>query len=89
MSASSVRSLEYLESLPGTVFNRLYKQPSTALAIFRRMLPHLGMLQSFLLCTLLILEAKSLVMAMLYITRPLPITDLDTWVRPRSRRYAT
>ncbi|KAL8656229.1 MAG: hypothetical protein Q9210_000379 [Variospora velana] len=71
MSASSVRSFEYLESLPGTVFNRLYKQPSTALAIFRRMLPHL---------------AKSFVMAMLYITRPLPITDLETWVRPGSRR---
>ncbi|KAL8944005.1 MAG: hypothetical protein Q9216_000714 [Gyalolechia sp. 2 TL-2023] len=71
MSASSVRSFEYLESLPGTVFNRLYKQPSTALAIFRRMLPHL---------------AKSLVMAMLYITRPLPVTDLETWVRPGSRR---
>lgn len=42
MSVSSLRSFEYLESLPGTVFNRLYKQPSTALAIFRRMLPHLG-----------------------------------------------
>ncbi|KAL8975742.1 MAG: hypothetical protein Q9197_000006 [Variospora fuerteventurae] len=71
MSASSVRSFEYLESLPGTVFNRLYKQPSTALAIFRRMLPHL---------------AKSFVMAMLYMTRPLPVTDLETWVRPGSRR---
>lgn len=42
MSVSSSRSFEYLESLPGTVFNKLYKQPSTALAIFRRMLPHLG-----------------------------------------------
>ncbi|KAL9012850.1 MAG: hypothetical protein Q9173_002419 [Seirophora scorigena] len=71
MSASSVRSFEYLESLPGTVFHRLYKQPSTALAIFRRMLPHL---------------AKSFVMAMLYIARPLPITDLETWVRPGSQR---
>ena len=44
MSTSSLRSFEYLEGLPGTTFNRLYKQPSTALAIFRRMLPHLGML---------------------------------------------
>ena len=44
MSASSLRSFEYLEGLPGTTFNRLYKQPSTALAIFRRMLPHLGKL---------------------------------------------
>ena len=43
MSVSSLRSFEYLEGLPGTTFNRLYKQPSTALAIFRRMLPHLGM----------------------------------------------
>ena len=43
MSASSLRSFEYLEGLPGTTFNRLYKQPSTALAIYRRMLPHLGM----------------------------------------------
>ncbi len=43
MSVSSLRSFEYLESLPGTVFNKLYQQPSTALAIFRRMLPHLGM----------------------------------------------
>ncbi|KAL8774530.1 MAG: hypothetical protein Q9209_000903 [Squamulea sp. 1 TL-2023] len=71
MSSSSMRSFEYLESLPGTVFNRLYKQPSTALAIFRRMLPQL---------------AKSFVMAMLYMSRPLPIPDLDTWVRPGSRR---
>lgn len=46
MSASSLRSFEYLEGLPGTTFNRLYKQPSTALAIFRRMLPHLGKLTS-------------------------------------------
>ena len=44
MSVSSLRSFEYLEGLPGTTFKRLYKQPSTALAIFRRMLPHLGML---------------------------------------------
>lgn len=47
MSVSSSRSFEYLESLPGTVFNKLYKQPSTALAIFRRMLPHLGKRSSY------------------------------------------
>jgi len=40
---------EYLESMPGTTFRRLYQHPSTALAIFRRMLPHLGILFS---CTL-------------------------------------
>ncbi|KAI9683085.1 MAG: RNA polymerase II transcription factor B 52 kDa subunit [Trizodia sp. TS-e1964] len=71
MSVSSVRSFEYLESLPGTVFTRLYQQPSTALAIFRRMLPHL---------------AKSFVMAMLYMSDPLAKSDLDLWVRSDSRR---
>ncbi|KAI9796393.1 MAG: hypothetical protein M1825_000629 [Sarcosagium campestre] len=71
MSASSLRSFEYLEQLPGTTFRRLYKQPSTALAIFRRMLPHL---------------AKSFVMAMLYLSRPLQTADLESWVRPDSKR---
>ena len=71
MSTSSLRSFEYLESIPGTVFMKLYRQPSTALAIFRRML------------TLL---AKNLVMAMLYTTRPLPVSDLELWIRPDSRR---
>ncbi|KAI9828028.1 MAG: RNA polymerase II transcription factor B 52 kDa subunit [Thelocarpon impressellum] len=71
MSVSSLRSFEYLEQLPGTTFRRLYEQPSTALAIFRRMLPHL---------------AKSFVMAMLYISQPLPVTDLESCVRPESRR---
>jgi transcription initiation factor TFIIH subunit 4 len=42
MSVSSLASFEYLERLPGTTFRRLYQEPSTALAIFRRMLPHLG-----------------------------------------------
>lgn len=42
--AASSRSFDYLESLPGTVFYKLYQQPATALAIFRRMLPDLGML---------------------------------------------
>lgn len=36
---------------------------------------------------LLTVAAKSFVMAMLYIARPLPITDLETWVRPGSQRY--
>jgi transcription initiation factor TFIIH subunit 4 len=34
---------DHLEKLPGTTFRKLYQQPSTAFAIFRRMLPHLGM----------------------------------------------
>ena len=50
---------------------KLYKQPSTALAIFRRML------------TLL---AKNFVMAMLYASRPMPVTDLEMWVRPESKK---
>ena len=31
--------------------------------------------------------AKSFVMALLYISRPLPVTDLEKWVRPDGRRY--
>jgi transcription initiation factor TFIIH subunit 4 len=90
MSVSSLRSFEYLESLPGTVFNRLYKQPSTALAIFRRMLPHLG-IPLRLVCNQLpqlIDQAKSFVMALLYLSQPLPVSDLESWVRSDSKRYA-
>lgn len=71
MSVSS-SSFEYLERLPGTTFKRLYQQPSTALAIFRRMLPNL---------------AKSFVMGMLYMNKPLPLSDLELWVKPESKRY--
>lgn len=42
MSVSSSALFEYMEKLPGVTFKRLYEQPSTALAVFRRMLPHLG-----------------------------------------------
>lgn len=45
MATVPFRPLEYLEGRPGTTFLKLYQQPSTALAIFRRMLPHLGMAQ--------------------------------------------
>lgn len=65
-STASQRALDYLEQLPGTTFTKLYQQPSTALAIFRRMLTHL---------------AKTLVMAMLYMPTPLAVADLDTWVK--------
>lgn len=34
------------------------------------------------------ITAKSFVMAMLYISHPLPTSDLDLWVRPESKRYA-
>ncbi|EEH35285.1 RNA polymerase II transcription factor B subunit 2 [Paracoccidioides lutzii Pb01] len=71
MAVSSSRSMDYLESLPGTVFRRLYQQPSTALAIFRRMLPYL---------------AKYFVMALLYLKDPLPAADLELWVKPESKR---
>lgn len=68
-STASQRALDYLEQLPGTTFTKLYQQPSTALAIFRRMLPHL---------------AKTIVMAMLYMPAPFAIADLETWVKPSS-----
>ncbi|TQS35379.1 hypothetical protein Golomagni_04202 [Golovinomyces magnicellulatus] len=71
MTDSAPASLEYLERLPGTTFRRLYQQPSTALAIFRRMLPHL---------------AKTFVMALLYMTKPFPLSDLDLWVQTTSQR---
>ncbi|KAG9248762.1 RNA polymerase II transcription factor-like protein B subunit 2 [Calycina marina] len=71
MSDPSLASFEYLEKLPGTTFNKLYEQPSTALAIFRRMLPHL---------------AKTFVMTLLYMSKPLPLADLDEWVEPNSQR---
>ncbi|KAF7949486.1 uncharacterized protein EAE97_002995 [Botrytis byssoidea] len=71
MSVSTLASFEYLERLPGTTFRRLYQQPSTSLAIFRRMLPHL---------------AKTFVMALLYMPKPLPLTVLDQWVQPKSKK---
>lgn len=68
-STASQRALDYLEGLPGTTFAKLHQQPSTALAIFRRMLPHL---------------AKTIVMAMLYTPAPLTITEFESWISPRS-----
>lgn len=65
-STASQCLLDYLEQLPGLTFTKLYQQPSTALAIFRRMLPHL---------------AKTIVMAMLYMPAPFPAADLDVWVK--------
>ncbi|KIW08452.1 uncharacterized protein PV09_01355 [Verruconis gallopava] len=57
---------EYLESLQGATLKKLYRQPSTVLAVLRRMLPHL---------------AKNIVMAMLYMPGPFPESDLYTWIR--------
>ncbi|KAK7191366.1 hypothetical protein DPSP01_003022 [Paraphaeosphaeria sporulosa] len=69
MSASSFQALDYLEQLPVQTHRKLYEQPSTVLAIFRCMLPHL---------------AKSIVMALLYMPAPFPAADLDAWFRADS-----
>ncbi|EXV06016.1 RNA polymerase II transcription initiation/nucleotide excision repair factor TFIIH [Metarhizium robertsii] len=69
--APSLQLADYLEKLPGTTFRKLYQQPSTAFAIFRRMLPHL---------------AKTLVMRILYMPKPMPLSDLDLWVKPDAKR---
>jgi transcription initiation factor TFIIH subunit 4 len=66
-STASQRAINYLESLPGITFTKLYQQPSTALAVFRRMLPHL---------------AKTIVMGMLYMPTPFAVKDLESWVKP-------
>ena len=71
MSVASLRSFEYLEGLSGSELTRLYNQPSTALAIFRRMLPHL---------------AKSLVLSILYIPDPLSRADLEAWIKQDHKR---
>ncbi|EFX00435.1 tfiih and nucleotide excision repair factor 3 complexes subunit [Grosmannia clavigera kw1407] len=62
---------DYLEKQPGTSFRRLYQQPSTTLAIFRRMLPSL---------------AKSFVRMLLYMDGPLLLDTLDTMVVPEAKR---
>ncbi|KAL7787863.1 transcription factor Tfb2 domain-containing protein [Trichoderma ceciliae] len=71
MSNPSLHLAEYLERLPGTTFKKLYQQPSTAFAIFRRMLPHL---------------AKTFVMRMLFMPQPMSLNDLDVWVKPEAKR---
>ncbi|TPX10017.1 uncharacterized protein E0L32_001214 [Thyridium curvatum] len=62
---------DYLEKQPGTSFRKLYQQPSTTLAIFRRMLPSL---------------AKNFVRMILYFEGPMLLSDLDNLVRPEARR---
>lgn len=66
-TGASDAAYDYLAGLSGTDLTRLYAQPSTALAIFRRMLSHL---------------AKTLVMSILYMPDPIPKTDLEAWIRP-------
>ncbi|KAK4174563.1 putative RNA polymerase II transcription factor B subunit 2 [Triangularia setosa] len=67
---SSFMLSEYLEKLPGATFRKLYQQPSTAFAIFRRMLPHL---------------AKVYVQALLYSPTPFTTNDLELWTRPEGK----
>lgn len=62
---------DYLEKQPGTSFRRLYQQPSTTLAIFRRMLPSL---------------AKSFVRMLLYMDGALLLDTLDMMVVPEAKR---
>ncbi|KAH8887588.1 transcription factor Tfb2 [Thozetella sp. PMI_491] len=70
VGTQSYQLSDYLEKLPGTTFRKLYQQPSTAFAVFRRMLPHL---------------AKTFVMALLYMPSPLRLTDLDIWVKSEGK----
>ncbi|KAF2644899.1 RNA polymerase II transcription factor-like protein B subunit 2 [Massarina eburnea CBS 473.64] len=71
MSVSTSQALDYLEQLPVQTHRKLYEQPSTVLAIFRCMLPHL---------------AKSIVMGMLYMPTPISSPDLDAWFRPSAAK---
>lgn len=89
MADSDVQSWEYLERLQGTEFYRLYKNPTSALAIFRKRLSSLGrQVKPIIRPWVDISVAKSLVMALLYLNAPIPVKDLDVWVKPGSRRFA-
>ncbi|KIV81991.1 hypothetical protein PV11_04135 [Exophiala sideris] len=70
MTDTTLQSWEYLETLPGTQFYRLYRSPASALAIFRKRLSSL---------------AKSFVMMLLYMPRPMPIKQLELFVQDSSR----
>ena len=63
------QSWEYLETLPGTQFYRLYRSPPSALAIFRKRLTNL---------------AKTFVMALLYMPKPLLVKQLELFVKEGS-----
>lgn len=69
MEQSIPQSWEYLETLPGTQFYRLYRSPASALAIFRKRLSNL---------------AKTFVMALLYMPKPLPVKQLELFVKESS-----
>ena len=61
-----LQSWEYLERLQGIQFFKLYRQPASALAIFRKRLSNL---------------AKTFVMALLYMPKPMPTQSLDMLVK--------
>src|SRR5271156_1709168 len=69
MGDIALHSWENLEKLPGTDFYRLYKNPTSALAIFRKRLSSL---------------AKSFVMFLLYLGTPIPVADLELMVKSTS-----
>ena len=71
MADALVQSWEYLETLPGADFFRLYSHPSSALAIFRKRLSSL---------------AKTFVTTLLFMRQPLTEADLNIYVKPGSRR---
>jgi hypothetical protein len=48
-ASSSIQALEYLQGLPLQTHRKLYEAPSTVLAVFRCMLPHLGAKSSLML----------------------------------------
>ncbi|KAK1755514.1 RNA polymerase II transcription factor B subunit 2 [Echria macrotheca] len=70
MSVHSSQLSDYLMKLPATTFRKLYQQPSTAFAIFRSIDSSL---------------AKTFIRALLYMPSPLPLAQLQTWVRPRDK----
>ncbi|KAJ1921272.1 RNA polymerase II transcription factor B 52 kDa subunit [Tieghemiomyces parasiticus] len=59
----------YLDSLPTQTFQRLFSNPATCLVILR------------LLSTL----PKQVIMALLYVDRPVPLDDMQRWFRPGHR----
>lgn len=71
MTDTIVQSWDYLETLPGADFFRLYAHPSSALAIFRKRLSAL---------------AKTFVTTLLFMRQPLTEFDLNLYVKPGSRK---
>ncbi|RMD40874.1 hypothetical protein DV735_g4254, partial [Chaetothyriales sp. CBS 134920] len=71
MEEPILQSWEFLEKLQGVQFFKLYKQPASALAIFRKRLSNL---------------AKAFVMILLYMPKPLPSASLDLFVKEGSAR---